>query len=135
VYDRSNKEGKMTASKENAMKALEVINKGASELTTDNVAFLKEFLEACYKKLPTEGSYAKDRSRRTIYKLVFDEDQSRDLNLMVGATAVNLPHVSKGQILAHGQREIVKKVGQDYEKAGVKVKVITQKTTASIYEA
>lgn len=54
----------MNASKENARKALEYIERLMLGRGEHNPQFLKDFVGACCRKLPSEASYERDRKRR-----------------------------------------------------------------------
>ena len=56
----------MNASKENARKALEYIERLMLGRGEYNPQFLKDFTCACIRKLPSEAAYKRDRSRRNV---------------------------------------------------------------------
>lgn len=65
-------EKKMTASKENVRKARAIVDdlgNGVAQdtlgfVTPEQYQFLKDVLDACEKKLPTEAAYEKERARK-----------------------------------------------------------------------
>lgn len=55
----------MDASKENARKAVEHLDRGVNGILSDEaVRFIREFLEAAQRKLPSQASYDRQRQKK-----------------------------------------------------------------------